>query len=845
MVHQRPWNKYEVALLIECYINVTEKGCNLEDELNRLSIALRQMALNDGFEIEEVYRNLNGMHWQYGSMKSAFEGAQSKDGKFSKLFVDMVALYKNDRVAFQEVLGEAHRLAMKKEAEVMPSEEVKQDFFNWLCAKGVKQGLSKSWIECLCHVSQYALSHNVSKVDFWQIQNYHAFNRIRTSLLGNKVFKFSHPIDFRAFDKAGKMYSDYIRERFELSPVVPSVDDSVHKTDTDGSKPSKVAINDTEKSEVMESVEQSSSPAPILVSLEERVSQFSKWLLQDRQLSANTVISYTGSLKSANTYALEHGILSESIITSSDEILAKAVVRLLSDEEFSAYNSEQHNRFSAALNSYLVFRLGEDCAFRQLPRKRKLREKHKGSEAEAVCCPEELRELLIKKFPYGIRPDSSIDIMKLRGFAEIFGVELSEDDELLKTQIAAGGDSFEGKIYFIADETLDEMENRVQAIFDMGVCVIYYDKLYDCEFSWFDEHHISSPDHVRELLKSHMENVFCSKNFIRIGTERINELDAVEGEFKRVWGDCVTHTYNEVYELLPYIPDDRVRFYLSRSYFFVWSSYETFAWLDKVILSDEEKDEIWKYVDSMCEASGFASISEVPLGNIVEENYEISINAIYDAIYRIVLIEHFQINGKILTRKDRETDALTLTKAFCMDKDECLLSDLNDYVISINGTSGRQIAFRAAYDQMVRVTKEKFVADDAVHFDIDAIDALLDEFIQGDFVSIKGIATFVMFPCCGQTWNHYVLESFCYRFSRKYRLEVINFNDKNAGIIVKKECALSYLDMLASAVAHTGIALTEENVGRYLCDNGYTAKSKMTILREVTEKAQELRRHGE
>ena len=845
MAHQRPWNKYEVALLIECYINVTEKGCNLEDELNRLSIALRQMALNGGFEIDEVYRNLMGMRSQYSALKAAFAGVHYKEGKPSQLFFDMVALYKNDRVAFQEVLGEAHRLAMKKEAEVMPSEEVKQDFFNWLCAKGIKQGLSKSWIECLCHVSQYALSHNVSKVDFWQIQDYHAFNRIRNSLLGNKVFKFSHPIDFRAFDKAGKMYSDYIRERFELSPVVPSVDDSVHKTDTDGSKPSKVAVNDTEKSEVMESVEQSSSPAPIPVSLEERVSQFSKWLLQDRQLSANTVISYTGSLKSANTYALEHGILSESIITSSDEILAKAVVRLLSDEEFSAYNSEQHNRFSAALNSYLVFRLGEDCAFRQLPRKRKPREKHKGSEAEVVCCPEELRELLIKKFPYGIRPDSSIDIMKLRGFAEIFGVELSEDDELLKTQIAAGGDSFEGKIYFIADETLDEMENRVQAIFDTGVCVIYYDKLYDCEFSWFDEHHISSPDHVRELLKSHMENVFCSKNFIRIGTERINELDAVEGEFKRVWGACVTHTYSEVYELLPYIPDDRVRFYLSRSYFFVWSSYETFAWLDKVILSDAEKDEIWKYVDSMCEAAGFASISEVPLGNIVEENYEISINAIYDAIYRIVLIEHFQINGKILTRKDRETDALTLTKAYCVDKNECLLTDLNDYVISITGTSGRQTAFRAAYDQMVRVSKEKFIADEAVQFDIEAIDALLDECIRGDFVSIRGIATFVMFPGCGHTWNHYILESFCYRFSRKYRLEVINFNDKNAGIIVKKDCTLSYSDMLASAVANTEIALTEENVGRYLCDNGYTAKSKMTILREVTEKAQELRRHGE
>lgn len=840
MAHQRPWNKYEVALLIECYINVTEKGRPLEDELIRLSTVLRQMAINTGLEIDEVYRNFNGMHWQYGFMKATFEGAKNS-GNPSKLFFDMVALYKNDTVEFHELLEEAHRLSGRKETETMSSEETKQHFFNWLCSIGIQQVLSKSWVDCLCHVSQYALSHSISKVDFWQIQDYHDFNRIRSLLLGNRAFKFSHPLDFRAFDKAGKMYSDYIKKHFDLPSKSPSKPELMPIVDAGKHNAKQTADDKSEKAKENQSINQSSCPAP--VSSEERVSLYSEWLIQDRHLSGNTVANYTASLKGAEIYATEHGILSESLITAADETLAQAVDKLLSDEEFSVYNSVQHNRFSAALNSYLIFRLGEESASRRLPRTRK-QYSRLGNSEQKIFCPADLRGLLVKKFPYGIRTDSSIDIMKLRGFAEVFRVEVSEDEELLKSQIAAGGDLFEGKIYFIEDNTLSEMVSRVQAIFDTGVCVIYYDKLYDFLFSWFDEHRISSPDHARELLKNHMKNVFCSRNFIRNESNRINELEAVEGEFIRVWGNQVTHTYEEIYELLPYIPEDKVRFYLSRSNNFVWSASETFAWLDKVVISNEEKDEIWQYVDSMCEATGFASISEVPLGSIIEENYEISISAIYDAIYRIVLAEHFQINGKILTRMDMETDALTLTKAYCSGKDECLLSGLNNYVISITGTSGRQTAFRAAYDQMVRVTKERFVADEAIQFDIDAIDDLLDEFIKGDFISIKGIATFVMFPGCGQIWNHYVLESFCYRFSKKYRLEVINFNDKNAGIIVKKECALSYSDMLASAVAYTEIALTEENVGRYLCDNGYTAKSKMTILSEVTEKAQELRRQG-
>jgi len=54
-----------------------------------------------------------------------------------------------------------------------------------------------------------------------------------------------------------------------------------------------------------------------------------------------------------------------------------------------------------------------------------------------------------------------------------------------------------------------------------------------------------------------------------------------------------------------------------------------------------------------------------------------------------------------------------------------------------------------------------------------------------------------MFPICGIPWNHYVLESFCYKYSKKYSLHVINYNNKNAGIIAEKTFNKSYDEMLA------------------------------------------------
>ena len=43
MAQQKAWNKYEVALLVECYINVTQHNHDLEEELVRLSEELRAM----------------------------------------------------------------------------------------------------------------------------------------------------------------------------------------------------------------------------------------------------------------------------------------------------------------------------------------------------------------------------------------------------------------------------------------------------------------------------------------------------------------------------------------------------------------------------------------------------------------------------------------------------------------------------------------------------------------------------------------------------------------------------------------------------------------------------------
>lgn len=563
------------------------------------------------------------------------------------------------------------------------------------------------------------------------------------------------------------------------------------------------------------------------------IDEYIKWLATEKGLSESTSRGYGSTLRVANLKVQEMGLLNGGLFDEADEKLKEVIGNILSDSDFSQYNAEQHNRFSAALNAYLMFKTGESVSG--------IRVRKRNKSQETIVCPNNLKTLLRKKFPYGIRVDSEIDIIKLKNFAEMFEVSLPDNDELLKAQIAAGGISFEGKIYFVSDEVYNDIIQKIDDIFAEGFSVVYYEELLGKNFDWFDDKHISSWEFLREILDKKSDDLFIGKNFLRKSAKRINEADAVAIEMESVWGDDVIHTYDEMYERLPYIPDEKIKFYLSYCKKFVWSTHETFAWIDKIIVTEEENQSIIDYVKAECELNGHASIANVPLGNIEEENYQISLTALYDAIYHLILKEEFALNGKILTKKDSEIDALTLARAYCSERGECGLAELNDYVVSINGTENRQITFRAAYDQMIRLDEYKFIADDRVNFDIDAIDSLVEQMIKSEFTSIKSIATFIMFPDCGQTWTHYLLESFCYRFSKKFRLEVINFNDRNAGIIARKEVNLSYVDMLAVAAIRSGLDLRTDIIGEYLYNNGYIARRRGTILNNTVERAKQMK----
>lgn len=563
---------------------------------------------------------------------------------------------------------------------------------------------------------------------------------------------------------------------------------------------------------------------------------FYRWLMEDQHMAEGTCRSYVSAIRSAERFAEEHGFISKKLYTDNADEAKATADALFSNPEFLRYNNDQHNRFSAAI-SKLLESIGAEI------QKRAVAFPGGSNEDQAVTSAgrsSEIVAVLKRHYEYGFKYDSIRELMRFRQFADAMGIALPEEDEALKVSILSSGTIIDGKVYCQSDNMPQELQCIVDDAFSSGASVIYYESLFENEQEWMKSHVITSPDMLKEYLQKSIVGCSFSKKFMVKGDRR-SEREAVTDELKRVWG---THPLESVYNLhdrLPYVPLRNIWRAISGNDLFVLSAEGEYLLIDHFRITEGEKEDILHFVDSACAENGFASLCDVPLGGIEEENYELAQFTIYNAIYKKVLSGKYHLNGKILTREKFELDAVMLLKQYIKDKDECTFDEVADKVVELTGGANRQYAFQALYDDMVRVGRNRFVANRLVDFSINEIDTVLAGFITDNFRTIRDVTTFAMFPLCGQSWNHYLLESFCYKYSRKYSLHVIHFNDKNAGIIAEKDFNKNYDEMLAIALARTDVELSPEIIGQYLFNTGYMAKSKYAKLGRIAQRALALR----
>lgn len=449
-------------------------------------------------------------------------------------------------------------------------------------------------------------------------------------------------------------------------------------------------------------------------------------------------------------------------------------------------------------------------------------------------------KVLSSRFENGLRIDSGIELDRFRLLAnEDCSVDIGMSDFELKNALIPCGMLFDGKLYLVTETTKAKIIETISLAFNNGCRIIFYKSFYVQNENWLYDNHIISAEMFEAILrKSCPEYIYGRVSFSK--EQNVSLGSAIADCFK----EATILSYAQMSERLPYIPISKIKQVLAGNSEFIWNAPEIYTHISRIVITKNDKDEISKFVANKIASNTYVLASDLQLSKISEQNPALSETALRNGVYLLCLADKYVLCGNIITLKGIKLEAAAIMEEYCLSRDNCKLDELLTFENEICGSIHRWIPMNAAYKIMVRTEKNLFVAENSVSFDIDAIDNAIEYFCEGDYIPLQAVTALMTFPYCGRPWTLFLLESFCRRFSRKFRFEVLAVNSKCAGVIVRQSCPMNYRQIMTDAVAKSGIELTEQKVLDYLCNNGYIARRSLSYVDKLIKEAKIIQKRG-
>lgn len=569
--------------------------------------------------------------------------------------------------------------------------------------------------------------------------------------------------------------------------------------------------------------------------------EFITWIhnKEIKKYSAEEIIE---KLDSISGFCVRHNIIDKTIWEQDDaKGFITSMYKMLADRSFNIVYKEDKAIVQRAIALYKMY-LEDNTVDTE---RTILTEKSEVVDVEvdkhAIAEQEEIKQVLESHFPYGFNYLSPIELMKFRkNFFSDMGEECIDDVVELTNLIKNAGVEYSGKIYVISKDAISRINKVINQQIELGETIFYYEMLFLANEDWLFEEHIISEEMLKEILMIEDTKYQYKAGYFVTRESRCTEKEALCRDINYVWAEATLRTFEELSQLLPFVPLNKIKYALSVGENFVWNSFETYTRTENFIISDSQLEEIENKAATLCDEKGSASFEEIISDDIVAENYELSETALNDLVfYRIK--DRFSKNGKAVTRAGEKNDISSEIVKYCRSKDICTIEELNQLMIDLTGTIRYPVVVEAANSAMVRVDRDSFVEDRKVSFDIEKIDTVLDKMIIGNVMGMKEFSSFATLPYCGFPWNLFLLESYCRRFSRLFYYACVTPNSKNAGAIVRKKCEVSYHELMAEAVARSNVNLNEKDIFDYLISSGLMLKKSYNNMNDLIVKSGEIR----
>lgn len=147
-----PWDIEEAVLMLDMLLKSLDGKLTRKEAIRQVSEKLRRRAVNRGIEIDDIFRNENGITFQMSALKVAYTGIKTKLKQPTKLFVETVNLYRNHRELYEEILKEAENVVEPK--------SVQDEFCSYLSMQMPTFQLSDAYL-MLSDIESFCLLHRL------------------------------------------------------------------------------------------------------------------------------------------------------------------------------------------------------------------------------------------------------------------------------------------------------------------------------------------------------------------------------------------------------------------------------------------------------------------------------------------------------------------------------------------------------------------------------------------------------------------------------------------------------------------------------------------------------------
>ena len=457
----------------------------------------------------------------------------------------------------------------------------------------------------------------------------------------------------------------------------------------------------------------------------------------------------------------------------------------------------------------------------------------------------QIEELVPDAFPNGSCRDSQLQdlLNRLNGqFSDQDALERFVIDNNLAVECS-------GWVYFLVSDIKNCLNDVLRQLQQEGQVLAFYDNLWNKKSDVFTSVNVYKDKELLSKLFTALKKDDSQSEIDFYPTENwvtLKENGSIKDALINAFSERFILTYEQLKELLPYIPFEEFKSVILSDSAFIRDSNGSYTLRDKIWFDSELRDKLISLIQSEIEKKEYISCNELDFSKAKEFNPQLSDSALLDYFCQELLPKRFKRKGKIISDSEKPLNSSSIFRNYCQSKRCVTCEELKSLASDLGAMD--QTAFEIAIETLVRIDTDRFVDPKLIHFDVDEIDKVLETFIQGDFIPLQDVYTFSPFPTIDApySWNWFLLESYCRKYSKLFGFMVAVPNNKNVGVIVRKSANFdSYYALMANAVVKSGIELTENAVGGYLFNGHYIALSNATLIKRVIENAHILRDRSE